>query len=326
MHGLVSASIHAYPVATRKLLVRWCLLASAAIGTVEFTGFEMMATKAFGHARAMPSQRVFTMPAFILNRSSRVMPGLRGTPEVHQSERRGMRRSRQQVTHHALPQALCSSVYTCMPAPASGASNLVTCRNEYQLAALQACIQLLLANIAFDLSSRANVRQIRCNTRCVGNVIQAQLPNQGAALEQQRQRLADATGGAQHCHLRLRTRGQPTGGAYDTRVCSLKGGVTEQGTHASAKTKSCPTAHAYVVMAILTRRAAHAHLRAGAGAGLRHDVRGDALHPVHWDEEVADSANTSRVSGRKQSADCVSVKAAQGLMEWPASSASELRE
>jgi hypothetical protein len=53
---------------------------SAAMGTVELTGFEMMATHASGQATAMALHRVATMPALMLNRSSRVMPGLRGTP------------------------------------------------------------------------------------------------------------------------------------------------------------------------------------------------------------------------------------------------------
>lgn len=53
---------------------------SAAIGTVELTGLLMIATHASGHAAAIPSHRVATMPALMLNRSSRVMPGLRGTP------------------------------------------------------------------------------------------------------------------------------------------------------------------------------------------------------------------------------------------------------
>lgn len=53
---------------------------SAAIGTVELTGLEMMHTQASGHVDAMASHRTATMPALMLKRSSRVMPGLRGTP------------------------------------------------------------------------------------------------------------------------------------------------------------------------------------------------------------------------------------------------------
>ncbi len=50
------------------------------MGTVELTGFEMMATQARGQVRATASHRPLTIDALMLNRSSRVMPGLRGTP------------------------------------------------------------------------------------------------------------------------------------------------------------------------------------------------------------------------------------------------------
>ena len=58
------------------------------MGTVELTGFEMMSTHASGQWRATPSASVATMPALMLKRSSRVMPGLRGTP-VHAREGEG---------------------------------------------------------------------------------------------------------------------------------------------------------------------------------------------------------------------------------------------
>jgi hypothetical protein len=49
---------------------------SAAMGTVEFTGLEMTKTNALGQNCATPSMRPLTMPALILKRSSRVIPGL----------------------------------------------------------------------------------------------------------------------------------------------------------------------------------------------------------------------------------------------------------
>ena len=58
----------------------FCFSTSAAIGTVELTGLEMMLSSARGHASAHAATRSRTIPALILNRSSRVMPGLRGTP------------------------------------------------------------------------------------------------------------------------------------------------------------------------------------------------------------------------------------------------------
>mmetsp|Transcript_36749 Transcript_36749/g.55476 ORF Transcript_36749/g.55476 Transcript_36749/m.55476 type:complete len:222 (+) Transcript_36749:579-1244(+) len=53
---------------------------SAAMGTVEFTGLEMMRMQALGQALAQPATKFFTILALMLNKSSRVMPGLRGTP------------------------------------------------------------------------------------------------------------------------------------------------------------------------------------------------------------------------------------------------------
>ena len=44
------------------------------------TGLEMIASTASGANLPQPSTSVLTMPAFVLKRSSRVMPGLRGTP------------------------------------------------------------------------------------------------------------------------------------------------------------------------------------------------------------------------------------------------------
>mmetsp|Transcript_43590 Transcript_43590/g.103590 ORF Transcript_43590/g.103590 Transcript_43590/m.103590 type:complete len:239 (+) Transcript_43590:340-1056(+) len=58
-----------------------CFLRTAeAMGTVELTGFEMIRSIAFGQFLAQASMRVATMDALVLKRSSRVMPGLRGTP------------------------------------------------------------------------------------------------------------------------------------------------------------------------------------------------------------------------------------------------------
>lgn len=56
------------------------LKTSAAIGTVEFTGLLIKFTIALGQHLAIPSQRVLTIPAFILKRSSLVIPGFLGTP------------------------------------------------------------------------------------------------------------------------------------------------------------------------------------------------------------------------------------------------------
>lgn len=56
------------------------LKTSAAIGTVELTGLLIMLTIAFGQHLAIASQRVLTIPALMLKRSSLVIPGFLGTP------------------------------------------------------------------------------------------------------------------------------------------------------------------------------------------------------------------------------------------------------
>ena len=50
------------------------------MGTVELTGLEMMQSMALGHASAHAATRLRTIEPLVLKRSSRVMPGLRGTP------------------------------------------------------------------------------------------------------------------------------------------------------------------------------------------------------------------------------------------------------
>jgi hypothetical protein len=53
---------------------------SAAIGTVEFTRLLMIFISASEQWSATPSIRLLTMPVLLLNKSSLVIPGLRGTP------------------------------------------------------------------------------------------------------------------------------------------------------------------------------------------------------------------------------------------------------
>ena len=57
-----------------------CFSVSATIGTVEFTGFAMINNIASGQTSPQTLARLWTIPAFVLNKSSRVMPGFRGTP------------------------------------------------------------------------------------------------------------------------------------------------------------------------------------------------------------------------------------------------------
>ena len=53
---------------------------SAAIATVVLTGFVIIPIKAFGQLSAQEETRFFTIPALILNRSERSIPGLRAIP------------------------------------------------------------------------------------------------------------------------------------------------------------------------------------------------------------------------------------------------------
>lgn len=50
------------------------------MGTVELTGLQMMSMCAFGETFAAALAKSRTIEALVLNKSSRVIPGLRGTP------------------------------------------------------------------------------------------------------------------------------------------------------------------------------------------------------------------------------------------------------
>ena len=56
------------------------LKTSTVMGTVELTGLAMIPTTASGAARAVAAAKLATMVALVVKRSSRVIPGLRGTP------------------------------------------------------------------------------------------------------------------------------------------------------------------------------------------------------------------------------------------------------
>ena len=56
------------------------VIPSAKIGTVELTGLAMIKNIASGQCAAQASASPDTMPAFVLKRSSRVIPGFLGTP------------------------------------------------------------------------------------------------------------------------------------------------------------------------------------------------------------------------------------------------------
>jgi hypothetical protein len=85
-----------------------------------------------------------------------------------------------------------------------------TCWNDDQLASLEGARQLIIAREGGHLHRGADVAEVRCHARCVGHIEQHQLAHQVAALQQQRQRLADTTSSAQHSYLGLH-RGSWTG-------------------------------------------------------------------------------------------------------------------
>src|SRR5687767_9169924 len=71
------------------------------MGTVELTGLEIMRSLALGADSATALARSRTIEALVLKRSSRVMPGLRGTPA-------GIRTISAPLRHSARPVALGS--------------------------------------------------------------------------------------------------------------------------------------------------------------------------------------------------------------------------
>jgi len=58
----------------------FCSKTPAAIATVVLTGLVMMQISAFGQVSAQAPTRFLTIPALILKRSERSIPGLRATP------------------------------------------------------------------------------------------------------------------------------------------------------------------------------------------------------------------------------------------------------
>lgn len=73
---------------------------------------------------------------------------------------------------------------------------------------LQRILQLLGTIVTGDDGWRVNVRQIGGNAERMLDIEQAQFANLGTHLQQQRQRLANATGRAQHCNANIVLRGE----------------------------------------------------------------------------------------------------------------------
>uniref|UniRef100_A0A182FQJ8 Uncharacterized protein n=1 Tax=Anopheles albimanus TaxID=7167 RepID=A0A182FQJ8_ANOAL len=78
-----------------------------------------------------------------------------------------------------------------------------TSRNDNDIGALQGLLQILGTIVTGHLRLGLDVRQIRRDAGRVHDVVQRQFRNQRAVLEQQRQRLTDATGSTANCHLHI---------------------------------------------------------------------------------------------------------------------------
>jgi hypothetical protein len=68
---------------------------------------------------------------------------------------------------------------------------------------MQSFLQLCWACVAFDLGSCADVAEVAGDSCCVCNIIETELANIWAVLEQQGQGLADATSSSQDSYLGL---------------------------------------------------------------------------------------------------------------------------
>ena len=79
--------------------------------------------------------------------------------------------------------------------------------DDDELAAAQRVEQLRLAGVALDLGGARDVREVGRDARRVGDIKEAELADERVLLEQQRERLADAAGGAEHRDLGLFVRG-----------------------------------------------------------------------------------------------------------------------
>lgn len=139
---------------------------SLAIGTVELTGLEIIPIRALGQALAQAAAKSRTIEALVLKRSSRVMPGLRGTPA-------GM------MTTSASKRSL-------------RIEKLWTSQSIQELT-VQSLFQVFSAVVSNHLADGVNVRQVRGDSGCVNDIVQRELGDQRAVLQQQGEGLADTT-------------------------------------------------------------------------------------------------------------------------------------
>lgn len=96
-----------------------------------------------------------------------------------------------------------------------------TCGDHDQLAAGERVAELRRPCEAAHFDGRADVRQVGGDARGVGDIVQRQLADERRALEQQRERLADAARGAEHRDLGLR--GAHAGRGFKVPMQLLRG-------------------------------------------------------------------------------------------------------
>ena len=120
------------------------------------------------------------MDAFVLKRSSRVMPGLRGTPASFIGRGIGSRR-----------RAGATEVKKKDPERRTG-------RNDNNVSTLQRLLGVADARDARHRRGRVAVAQVRGDARRVHDVVEREAAHERVRLEEERERLADAARGAEH--------------------------------------------------------------------------------------------------------------------------------
>jgi hypothetical protein len=147
------------------------------MGTVEFTGLEMIHMKALGANLAAATARSRTIPALILKRSSRVIPGFLGTPAgITTRRRKGNKRA-------VLIQELLLL---------GQGSNGFTLTNGR---VFDSFFKLSGTNVASDLGLGVDMTKISSDTRSVHDIVKRQVSNEIRLLQEQRERLANTASG-----------------------------------------------------------------------------------------------------------------------------------
>ena len=120
------------------------------------------------------------MDAFVLKRSSRVMPGLRGTPASFSGRGDGV------LAHPVATEEKIKD------------TERRTGRNDNNISTLQRLLGVADARDARHRRGRVAVAQVRGDARRVHDVVEREAAHERVRLEEERERLADAARGAEH--------------------------------------------------------------------------------------------------------------------------------